>query len=442
MEKDLTVGDPLKLIITFSLPMLFGNLFQQLYNMVDSIIVGRFVSTNALAAVGSTGALNFLILGFAIGICTGFGIKIAQAFGAKDYSAMRRYVINGTYWAVIVTVFLTIFTALFTKKALILMGTPDEILEDAYHYIIIIFLGTAAIMGYNYISCILRALGDSKPPLYFLIVASIINIVLDLVFVLNFEMGVKGVGYATVIAQGISAVLSFFYMKKHYPILKMEPEEFAWDQAKGNQLLGIGVPMGLQFSITAIGSVILQAAVNSLGAISVAAVTAGNRLQIMFTQPLETIGLTMATYCGQNLGAQKYDRIHKGIKTALILSFSYSILMCIFMMIFAPYLILLFVKASETVVISQATIFLRLNAIFYVLLGLLFVMRNSLQGLGFSILPMFAGVVELIGRTVVALGFVDAFGFYAVCLASAAAWILADILLVAIYVVKRRAKVI
>ena len=436
MTKDLTNGNPLKLIIAFSIPALFGNLFQQFYNMVDSIIVGQYIGKNALAAVGSTGCLNFLVIGFVIGICSGFNILVSQTFGAGDEKNMRGYIANGGYLCVFFTVLLTALTMVFTKPLLRAMHTPEEILEDAYSYVIIIFAGIAAIMMYNYLACILRALGDSKTPLYFLILASIVNVVLDLVFILHFHMGVKGAGYATVIAQGLSGILCLLYIWKRYPILRFQKGELSFDLHKCLRLIYIGVPMALQFSITAIGSIILQIAVNQLGATSVAAVTAANRLQIMFTQPMETLGITMATFCGQNLGAGKKERIHQGVKTSTIITVVYSLLLCMIMLIFAPKLSLLFVNAKETAVLAESALFLRINSLFYITLGILFIYRNSLQGMGYSISPMFAGLLELIGRSVVAICFVGTFHFYAICMASPVAWILADILLVTLYIIK------
>ena len=436
MTKDMTKGSPLRLIITFSIPMLLGNLFQQFYNMVDSIIVGKYISTNALAAVGSTGCLNFLVIGFVIGICTGFNILVSQAFGSGDLKKMRCYVANGAWLCVGFTVLLTVLTMLFTQPLLVLMHTPAEILDDAYHYIIIIFAGIAAIMLYNYLSCILRALGDSRTPLYFLILASLINVVLDLLFVLHFKLGVAGAGYATVIAQGISGVLCLVYIIKRFPILHFNKEEMKIRPLFMKKLIGIGVPMALQFSITAIGSVILQIAVNSLGAVSVAAVTAANRMQIIFTQPQETLGLTMATYCGQNLGAGKPERIKKGIRLSTVITISYSILLCIMMQLFASTFSLLFVNASETAVIAKSAMFLRINSLFYILLGVLFVFRNALQGMGYSLLPMCAGILELIGRSVIAICFVSIFHYQAICMASPIAWLLADILLLTVYYIK------
>lgn len=436
MTKDLTTGSPLKLILAFSIPTLFGNLFQQFYNMVDSIIVGQYIGKNALAAVGSTGCLNFLVIGFVIGICSGFNILVSQTFGAGDEKNMRCYIANGGYLCVFFTIVLTALTMLFTKPLLRAMNTPEEILEDAYSYIVVIFAGIAAIMVYNYLSCILRALGDSKTPLYFLILASIVNVILDLLFILYFHTGVKGAGYATVIAQGLSGILCLLYIWRRYPILRFQKGELSFDLRKCLKLIYIGVPMALQFSITAIGSVILQIAVNKLGATSVAAVTAANRLQIMFTQPMETLGITMATFCGQNLGAGKKERIQQGVKTSTIITVIYSLLLCAVMLIFAPRLSLLFVNAKETAVLAQSALFLRINSLFYVTLGILFIYRNSLQGMGYSISPMFAGLLELIGRSVVAICFVGTFHFYAICMASPVAWILADILLITLYVIK------
>lgn len=436
MTKDMTNGNSIRLILAFSIPMLFGNLFQQFYNMVDSIVVGRFVSKDALGAVGATGAINFLIIGFLMGICSGFTIKVAQTFGAGDFKAMRSYIANGAYLCGIFTVLLTTLTMIFTRPLLVLMKTPKSLIEDAYSYIIIIFAGIAVIMAYNYLSCISRALGDSKTPLYFLIVASLINVVLDLVFVLSFGLGVKGVGYATVIAQAISAFFCFIYMKKKYTILQFTKEELALDFDKWKSLCQVGIPMALQFSITAIGAIILQVAVNSLGPDSVAAVTSGNRLQMIFTQPMETLGITMATFCGQNLGAGKMHRVKEGITKAMKVSVIYCIVSGILICLCANLLSLIFVKASETVVIAETAHYLRVNAVCYTALGILFVLRNSLQGLGYSFLPMMAGVLELIARTFVSICLLGVLKYTAVCVAGPVAWILADVLLVTVYIIK------
>lgn len=436
MVKDMTRGNPIKLILSFCLPLVAGNIFQQLYNMVDSIIVGKFVGVNALAAVGATGSINFLVLGFALGLCSGFGIPVAQSFGAQDYSMMRKHVANALYLCLFATIFLTTVTLFTTPSLLRLMQTPSDIYQDSYTYISIMFMGIIATIYYNMLSSILRALGDSKTPLLFLAVASIINVILDYTFVVYFKMGVAGVAWATLIAQAISAVLCAFFMAKHFPILKFSKEELKLDGHCCKELLAIGLPMALQFSITAVGSVMIQTAINGLGSAKVAAVTAANKIQMMFTQPLDTLGTTMATYCGQNLGAKKIDRIKDGLKKSFLLSFGYCLLACLIMWTLSTKIALLFIDANEVAILSDVQFYLRINSVFYFVLGILFITRNSLQGLGYSALTMLAGLAELIGRGVVAFLFVGSFGYAAICVANPFAWFLADMILITTFVVK------
>ena len=438
MVKDMTSGKPIKLILSFCLPLIAGNIFQQLYNMVDSIVVGKFVGVNALAAVGATGSINFLVLGFALGLCSGFGIPISQSFGAQDEVGVRKNVINSLYLCFIATVLLTALTMIFTPSLLTLMNTPADIYQDSYTYISIMFIGIVAIIYYNMLSSILRALGDSKTPLLFLAIASILNVVLDLVFVINFNMGVAGVAWATLIAQGVSAILCAVFMMKRFPILRFKPGEYHFDKECCKKLLSIGIPMALQFSITAIGSLMIQTAVNGLGSSRVAAVTAANKIQMMLTQPMDTLGITMATYCGQNLGAKRVDRIEKGLKVSFMLSFVYCIVACVFMWGFGTTIAQLFIDASETAIMADVSLYLRMNSILYILLGILFIMRNSLQGLGYSALTMLAGVAELFGRGVVAFVFVGMFGFTAICFANQFAWFLADVILFVTFISKMK----
>ncbi len=436
MTKSMTSGSPIKIILAFCLPLLVGNIFQQLYNMVDSIIVGKFVGVNALAAVGSTGSINFLVLGFALGLCSGFGIPIAQAFGAQDEKGVRRYVINALYLCVIASVVITMLTMIFTPSLLHWMKTPEDIYQGAYTYISIVFNGTTAIIFYNVLSSILRALGDSKTPLLFLAISSILNIILDLLFVTQFHMAEAGVAYATVISQGVSAILCAIYMKKRYAILKFKKEEMKFDIQACLKLLGIGVPMALQFSITAVGTVILQVAVNGLGSAKVAAITAAMKIQNIVTQPMDTIGVTMATYCGQNLGARKMDRIEKGLKQAFMLSFGYCILSCVVIWPLGKVFLLLLVDAQEVAVINDASLYMRIDSALFTLLGFLFIARNALQGLGYSSLTMLAGIAEMIGRSFVALFMVQSLGYIAVCISDPIAWLLADIILSVTLVIK------
>ncbi|MCM1054717.1 MAG: MATE family efflux transporter [Bacteroides sp.] len=436
MVREMTHGKPISLILGFCLPMLLGNLFQQLYSMVDTIIVGKFISVDALAGVGSTGSVSFLIIGFTTGITSGSCILPSQCFGGGSYSEMRKYIANAIYLCLITTTVVTALAVTLCYPLLELMQTPADIIDIAYDYIIVVFGGICVTMAYNLMAGILRAMGDSRSPLYFLILASVINIGLDLLFIVVCNMGVSGAGWATVISQGISAVLCFIYIRRSYPMLRFERSEFVFDGKRILALAKIGVPMGLQFSITAVGSIILQSAVNSLGKVAVAAVTAAGKMQNMIVAPLETLGITMATYAGQNLGAGNVGRITKGVRCALAAGFIYSAAAFAAVWLFSAPLCLMFVDAGETDVIRQAVYFIRVNACFYPILAVLFVTRNVLQGLGYSLLPMMAGACELIARVAVAVGFVAKIGFDAACYASPTAWTAAVVLLVVVYCAK------
>lgn len=436
MVREMTHGKPISLILGFCLPMLLGNLFQQLYSMVDTIIVGKFIDVDALAGVGSTGSVSFLIIGFTTGITSGSCILPAQCFGGGNYSEMRRYIANAIYLCIATTVVVTALAVTLCYPLLQLMQTPAEIIDIAYDYIIVIFGGICVTMAYNLMAGILRAMGDSRSPLYFLILASVINIGLDLLFIIVCNMGVAGAGWATVISQGISAALCFIYIRRSYPMLRFEKTEFQFERKRLLGIARIGVPMGLQFSITAVGSVILQSAVNSIDKIAVAAVTAAGKMQNMIVAPLETLGITMATYAGQNLGIGNIKRVQNGVKSSLWAGLIYSLAALAAVWLFSSSLCLLFVDAEETEVIDRAVHFIRVNACFYPVLAILFIFRNVLQGLGYSLLPMMAGACELVARVVIAVGFVPSVGFDAACFASPLAWAAAVVLLTVVYAVK------
>lgn len=430
MEKDLTKGNTFKLIITFCIPLIGGAIFQQLYNVVDTMIVGRFVGVDALAAVGSTGSLNFLVIGFVLGLTQGFGIPIAQSFGAKDHKRMLQTIMNAFYLCIFFSIFLTILTYLTTNTMLTWMQTPANIFKQSFDYISIIFYGLTCTIAYNFLASISRSLGDSRTPLLFLIISSVFNVVLDLVMIINFQMGVQGAALATVIAQGISAILCFIYMAKKYPQLRFNERARTINLNIIKKLINVAVPMALQFSITAIGAVILQSAVNTLGSQKVAAIAAAQKLSMFFTQPMDMMGATMATFASQNLGAKKIERIFKGLKEAMLLVIGYGIVACIFMVFFGKYLALLFVSGNEINVINDAQQFLICNSIFYFILGILFVSRNTIQGLGKSALTMMAGGAELIARSGVAFLLVGPFGYQAICFANPIAWFAAIIILI------------
>lgn len=434
MTKDLTSGSPLKVILLFSLPLVAGNLFQQFYSLVDTIIVGRFVGVGALAAVGATGAVNYLVLGFVIGICNGFAIPIAQLFGARDFGDLRRHVANAAWLSITSGTVLTVATVLLTRTILQWMQTPADIIDDAAVYIGCIFAGIPFIFLYNMVAGIMRALGDSKTPLKFLILTSVLNIVLDLVFILVFHLGVLGAALATDLSQGIAGVLSLFYLKRNFTLLRMSKEERRFSKAACRRLLGIGLPMGLQCSITAIGSVIMQGAVNVLGSTAVAAVTASGKTANLLTIPLESIGTAMATYAGQNLGAARMDRVRGGVRAALLITAVYSVAALGIMQVGDVTIMGLFLDtAKEVEIVTMACDYLLWNSLFFVPLGWLIVWRYSIQGLGYSSLAMLAGVTEMAARTGVALLLVPRLGYFGAELSNPAAWVAACLFLYPAY---------
>ncbi|MBQ6886810.1 MAG: MATE family efflux transporter [Lachnospiraceae bacterium] len=434
MTKDLTEGKPLKLILKFAIPLLFGLLFQQFYSVIDTMIVGKFLGSDALAAVGSTGSVNFMVIGFCMGVCNGFAIPVAQQFGAKREIELRKYVANAAWLCVLFAIIMTALTTILCRPILEIMRTPDDIINQAYSYIFIIFAGIPAMMLYNMLAGIIRSLGDSKTPVAFLALSSIINIILDVVLIYYFKMGVAGAAYATVISQIISGICCFFFMRKKYEILKITKEEWKFDSHYALILCGMGIPMGLQYSITAIGSVILQTAVNSLGTVYVSSMTAASKLSIFFCCPFDALGSTMATYGGQNVGAGKIDRLGKGLKACILLGAAYSVIALVVYIFFAPKLSLLFLDASEVEIIANAKMCLIANGMFYFALALVNIVRFMIQGMGFSSLAVFAGVFEMIARGIVGFVFVPIFGYRAACFASPAAWVMADIFLIPAYI--------
>ena len=347
MTRDLTTGSPMRLIIGFALPTLFGMLFQQLYNMVDAMIVGKLLGSAALAAVGSTGSVNFFVIGFCMGVCNGFAIPVAQRMGAGEPSKMRRYVANAAWLSVLFAVVLTVATGLLCRQILTVMLTPADIFANAYTYIFVIFMGIPATFLYNLLAGVIRSLGDSKTPVYFLALSSVLNILLDFALILGFQAGVAGAAIATVASQGVSGVACLFYMMKKYPILRMTKEERRLDLHSCGVLCAMGIPMGLQYSITAIGSIVLQSSVNALGSLYVAAVAAGGKVYQLLACPFDAMGATMATYCGQNVGACRLDRLSRGIRSCALLGLGYSVIAFCAMLRFAPQCALLFLDSRE-----------------------------------------------------------------------------------------------
>ena len=427
MTKDMTTGNPVKLILLFSIPLLIGNIFQQFYSMVDTIIVGRFIGVDALAAVGSTGSMSFLINGFVVGLTSGFAVLVSQKFGAKDEEGLKKAVASALVLSLIATGIVTLVSVLLAKPMLHLMNTPDNIIDDANAYIIIIYAGTIATVVYNIIAGILRALGDSKTPLYFLIVASILNIVLDIVFIVNFSMGVAGAAWATIISQGVSGLLCIVYTYKKYKILRLKKEDFKVKSRVYKKHLKIGIPMALQFSITAIGIMTVQGALNVFGSSAIAAYTAASKVLQIVMQPAITFGVTMATYCGQNLGAKNYIRIKEGVKKCTEISVITSIIAGIILVFGGKFFVGLFIENPDASILAYAQECLNYSAIFFIPLGLIFIYRNALQGMGESFVPMMAGAFELIARAVVAFTLPSFIGYTGICLADPVAWLSAVI---------------
>ena len=427
---NMSEGSVLGHIVRFALPMLLGYLFQQFYSMVDTIVVGKYLGVLALAGVGSTGAINFMIIGFCTGICAGFCIPVSQFFGAGDMHRMRKFIANAMWISAMISVVLTIAVCLLTGRILRLMNTQDDIYQYAYTYIFIIFAGIPATILYNLTSSIVRSFGDSKTPVYFLLLSSGLNIVLDLASVLMCGMGVEGPALATVISQLVSGVLCAVYMYRHFDIVHCTAEELRLDLTCVRRLLRMGLPMGLQYSITAIGSVILQTAVNGLGYMAVAAVTAGNKIRMFFYTPYDALGGTMATFSGQNVGAGKFDRVKDGVLKAMWLGFAYSAVGIVLMLVFGDTLCHFFLDADEAQIITMAKYFLVVDAAFGFFLTIVNVYRFAMQGMGYSGFAILAGIMEMIGRSVIAFVFVPRFGYAAACYASPIAWIFADMFLI------------
>lgn len=420
--RDLTTGRPIKLIFLFTIPLLVGNIFQQFYNMVDMVIVGQTLGKNDLAAVGATGSVSFLIIGFAQGLTSGLAIRTAQHFGAQDYRGVKKSFAVSIIISAVITVILTALSLIFLKPLLTIMQTPAEIMDSSQAFISVILGGIFAAMAYNLLSNMLRALGDSTTPLVFLILAVLVNVVLDLLFIIKFHMGVAGAGYATVIAQVVASLCCVVYIKKRIPNLQLRKSDFKLTKQDFMEHIRVGLPMGFQSSIIAIGAVILQSALNSLGTNEVAAQAACSRIDQFATQPMMSFGVTMATFTGQNFGAKKYDRIIKGVKQCLTLSITFSLIAGATVIFFGHNLVGLFVKQSETRVFELAQTYFNINGSLYWILAILFIVRYTLQGLGQSMVPTIAGIMELVMRSFAAIILTVSFGYPGAAAASPLAW--------------------
>lgn len=434
----MTKGSPLRLIVLFTLPVLIGNLFQNFYNLVDSVIVGRFLGVNALAAVGATGTIAFLIFGWINGITGGLGIMLAQSFGAGDEKHLRHYTAMSVYLCTAMAVLMAGGLLLANGWILKAMNTPDSIFEDTKSYIGIVYAGIPITIAYNMLASISRSMGDSRTPLIFLVISSVLNIVLDLVFVAVLPMGVEGAAYATVLAQAVSAAACFFYVRKKYEILHLKKEDmkFSWNSA--GRLMMMGLPMGLQFSITAIGTMMVQAAVNLLGATYIAAYSACGKITNIVTQLFPSLGITLANYVGQNMGAGKVDRIRKGVRQAQIITIAGGVV-CGLAMFFWGGAATKFFADDPTGEIRQiGDVLFHTTAWCYPFLGSIFIYRNALQGMGDGLVPMLGGVFELVTRAAMVTLLAGPLGFFGICLCDPGAWLSALIPLVPVYIWRMR----
>ncbi|OOM10432.1 MATE family efflux transporter [Clostridium saccharobutylicum] len=431
--RNLTEGNPAKLILLFTVPLLIGNIFQQFYNIADTFIVGRTIGINALAAVGCTGSIMFLIVGFAQGLTAGLTIITAQKFGADDKQGVKESYFVGIVISLILTIILTTISTIFARPILELMNTPAEIIDDAYNFVFIIFLGIIASMFFNFFSNIIRALGDSRTPLVYLVVACILNIILEFGFILIFKMGVRGAALATVIAQGVSALLCIWYIKRNLPVLKLTKSDLKISKDVFIEHVRMALPMGFQASIIAIGAIIVQFALNSLGAVSVAAYTAAQKIDTIAIQPMMSFGITMATYTAQNYGAGKIERIKEGVRKCILISVSFSIIVGLTNTLTGHFFTAIFVGYDQKEVISLSQLYLTSNGLCYFILSLLFIYRYTLQGLGQSFIPTVAGIMELLMRTFAAIELSKPLGFLGVSLSNPLAWFGACIPLISAY---------
>lgn len=419
---DLTVGDPLKQILLFALPLVFGTMFQQLYSFADTVIVGRCLGIDALAAVGATYSLHFLILGFVQGACVGFGIPLAQSFGAGEKRELHRFLWNGFWVGSFFSVLLTVGTVILAAPLMAAMNTPENIFSMGVSYIRILFLGIPASILYNYSASVLRALGDSRHPFYFLLFSSILNVVLDYVFITDFHTGVEGAAAATVISQLVSGLLNTWWMFRRMELIEIRREDMSLSFRHIRKLCIIGLPMGVEYSVSAVGAILLQDAINILGSGAVAAQTAGEKIRQMFTLPMESIGMAMATYAGQNFGAGRMDRIKRGIRDGIVIQALYCAVVWVILLLMKGILVQLVLGSGSIQVARNAEKYLMICSCLFLLHGLLMIFRNVLQGMGYAGHAVLSGIWELAGRGLGGWIAVSGAGFTAVCFANPMAW--------------------
>lgn len=434
MPTALTTGRPWHVIVLFSVPLLIGNVVQQLYHVIDAIVVGRHLGVDALAAVGATGSMLFLLLGFAWGLTSGFAIPTAQAFGARDFAAVRRSVAAGAILTAACTVVLTVGAPLLSEPLLVMLQTPPELMDDAVVFAQISFLGAGAMMFFNYLSAIIRAIGDSRTPLLFLSLACGLNVGLVILMVGPLDWGVAGAALATVVSQAISVLLCLEFMRRRMPVLHVRREDWRVSRAELADHLRLGLPMGFQASIIAIGTLSVQVALNTLGADAVAAYTAASRVDGLAVALLQSLGLAVSMFVAQNHGGGRPDRIRRGVTQATWIAVAASIVLGVLLIAFGAALVRLFVGEGAVEVVGMAAQMLAINGATYWILGILFVLRGALQGLGHTLIPTVTGVIELVMRVGAAVVLGGIFGFIGVAASNPLAWLGAVLVLVPAYI--------
>ncbi|MGN0113981.1 MAG: MATE family efflux transporter [Acutalibacteraceae bacterium] len=441
MYKDMTVGKPLKSILAFFVPMLFSTLFQQLYNITDMVIVGRFISKDAFAAVGATSSTNWMITSFIIGFVTGASVLISREFGNKSKRGVKSSIVNGIFVVAIVGLTITVLAAVFMNGILHLLRIPTEIYGLTYTYFITIVLGYPISVALNFVDSVMRAYGDSKSSMTRSIISTFVNITMDLVFVIVFKLGVFGVAIATVAAQIISLSIALAMYKHNYPEYCLKKEDFTLSRRIIGKVFSIGMPMGLQSSITAIGCTIMQSAVNSLGTNYVAAYSSASKIQVLITTPVSTLTTSLTPFVAQNYGAGKSNRILSGARKVFIIVLIYGFVGGLCQMFLGKYMGLMYLKSTETATLSLLDYYCKICGPFYILLSLLYFIRAYIQSLGQSVFTAIGGVVELMTRLVIALTLVNRFGFTIICFSEPIAWILTTSYLFAVYFIFVRKKI-
>lgn len=435
MQTDMTKGNALSLLIAFTIPTFLGNLFQQLYLMADTLIVSRLLGVDALAAVGCVSGYSFMVLGFAQGLTMGFTAIIGQRYGAKDEKAMKKAYANGLYLSVIISIIVSILFSVFSKDLLRLIKTPENVIDLANDYIIVIYLFLIAPVLYNFFSGVLRCMGDSKSPLIFMVISAILNIILDCVSIIYFDLGVMGAAIATVFSQAISALLSFIYIRKKYDIFSYSKEEWKFDKNLSKTLLNVGMPGAFQFSITALSVIIVQMALNSFGSDTVAAYSCANKIENFVTQFFPALGIAISSYASQNLGAVNFTRIRDGFKKSVLINAIYSIIGLVLCFLIAKPCTYLFIEniPQNKEILEQSVFYVKMMGLFFFPLGSIYIFRTGSQGLGSGKIPLLSALIELVARATTVFSFTSKWGFLGVCLSNAASWVGAGFILPFVY---------